>query len=53
MTTVTWDKPMLEKFKKVYAKAVRSEAQEFSFQGQTYLVAYAKYMIEYLEVRLR
>lgn len=36
------------KFKEEYNKAVEREATSFSFEGNEFLVSYAKYLIEYL-----
>ncbi len=35
--------------KKAYQKALEEKKESFSFEGNEYLVTYAKYMIEYLE----
>ena len=39
----------LPKLKQAYAEAVRSNADKFNFKGDEILVAYAKYLIEYME----
>ena len=50
---VTFNRPKLEAFKQSYRVAVRKGADTvFEFEGNRYLVAYAKYMIQYLEERL-
>ena len=49
MTSVT--DATLPKFKKLYNEAVRTEKTSFMFEGQEVLVAYAKYLIEYTELR--
>lgn len=36
-----------KKFKKAYDKALESSVETFIFEGEEYLVAYAKYLIEY------
>jgi hypothetical protein len=37
------------KFKKMYNQALKAEKTSFVFEGQEVLVAYAKYLIEYLD----
>lgn len=41
----------LAKLRKAYGAAVASGAEQFEFEGHPLLVAYAKYLIEYLEGR--
>jgi len=50
--TVSWTRPKMERFKIVYAKAVSDKVTSFEFEGETYLAAYAKYVLEYLEGKL-
>lgn len=38
----------LELLKKAYQQAVDQKQQEFIFDGNEYVVGYAKYLIEYL-----
>ena len=45
---VAWTRPMLARFKRDYASAVKRNVDVFTFDGNEYLVAYAKYLIEYL-----
>lgn len=50
---IEWTKPMLERFRKEYSKA-KSEKQPtdtFVFDGNTFVISYAKYLIEYLDMR--
>lgn len=46
---VQWDKAKLIKFKKIYLRNLK--ADDFTFEGNKYVPAYAKYLIEYLEGR--
>jgi hypothetical protein len=41
----------LPKLKRLYNKAVRDKKAEFQFKGNTVLTEYAKYVIEYLEMK--
>ena len=47
---VTWDRTKLKRFKAAYA-ACRED--RFMFDGHEFVKAYAKYLIEYLEMSLR
>jgi hypothetical protein len=47
--SINWDRPMLERFKKAHADAVAKKVTKFTFDGNEFLVAYAKYLIQYLE----
>ena len=49
---ITWDRSLLEKFKKKYYYTVNGGAESFKFQGHEFLVAYAKYLIQYLDTVL-
>jgi hypothetical protein len=50
--TITWDRPMLERFRKAYAKAAASKDDVFTFDGHDFVLGYAKSLIEYLDGRL-
>jgi len=39
------------KLKRAYQSAMRQGKMQFTFEGQEVLVAYAKYLIEYLAMR--
>lgn len=43
----------LRKFKTAYNKAVQSNQETFKWQGDEYVVGYAKYLIEYLEQQFK
>ncbi|NQY92278.1 MAG: hypothetical protein HRT46_11580 [Deltaproteobacteria bacterium] len=50
--TISWDRPMLERFKVAHAKAPGDADSEFTFEGNTFVKGYAKYLIEFLEPEL-
>lgn len=39
--------------KTAYETAIKEQADTFIFEGKEYLVTYAKYLIEYLETKLK
>jgi len=47
LKTVEFTPQLLEQFKLAHAAAVAASQNEFMFQGNEYLVAYARYLIEY------
>ena len=49
---IAWDRPMLERLKKALDVAVVTGKDTFMFEGNEFVVAYAKYLIEYLETKL-
>lgn len=49
---VTFDAETLLRFKKFYKEAIRKKEEIFIFDGQEYLVSYAKYLIQYLESKI-
>lgn len=48
-----FDRPMLERFKVVITKANEAKAETIVFDGHEFVVAYALYLIEYLETKLK
>ena len=48
-TIISWNRPMLDRFKEAHAAASKRNAETFVFDGQGFLIGYAKYLIEYLE----
>lgn len=46
---VLWDRPKLARFRRAYRAAVAAAAPTFRFDGNEFVVGYAKYLIEYLE----
>lgn len=53
-TPITVGRKELAQLKKLYAKATAPDtaADQFEWVGQQMLTSYAKYMIEYLELKL-
>jgi hypothetical protein len=51
--TILWSSEILTLFKKVYTKAVNEKAESFFFMGHEFVTGYAKYLIQYLEQRLK
>ena len=49
---ICWTKPMLERFKVAHKTAVNIKADTFVFDGNEFVVGYAKYLIEYLDAQL-
>ena len=47
--TVNWTPEKLSEFKDEYAKHQRDHMGTFSFDGHTFVVGYAKYLIEHME----
>lgn len=48
-----WTKESLAALKREYNKAVKASETQFTFNGQPVLVAFAKYLIEYLETQFK
>lgn len=53
MTNINFDKPMRDRLRKAYEAAVKANADTFVFEGNVYVVGYAKYLLEYLDERLK
>jgi hypothetical protein len=51
--TVSWTKVKFRKFKRAYQKAVRDNESLFLFDGNEFVVGYAKYLIQYVEERIK
>jgi hypothetical protein len=50
---VEFNAESFKKFKQVYAGALLNNDTKFVFEGNEYLVSYAKYLIEYLEPKFK
>lgn len=46
---INWTRQMLNRFECAYKEAVRTGKPQFVFDNNTFVVAYAKYLIEYLK----
>lgn len=51
MPYIALTRDRLRAFKTTYKKAVDLKLESFVFDGNEYLVSYAKYLIQYLEER--
>ena len=50
---IDWDRKKLDRFKKAYKKAkLHPLTDVFTFEGHEFVLAYAKYLIEFLESKL-
>jgi len=47
-----FDRAKAERLRKAYKAAVAAGKEEFMFEGNLFLTAYAKYVLEYLDMRL-
>jgi hypothetical protein len=50
--TINFTKESFERFKRDYAYAKAEGFEAFTFEGHEILVAYAKYMIQYIETQI-
>jgi hypothetical protein len=50
---ITWNKAMRERLRKAFNTANHSGAAQFEFDGYQYLTNYAKYLLEYLDMKLK
>lgn len=48
---IRFDADKALRFKADYERAVESRADQFEFEGSTFLTSYAKYVLEYLRQR--
>ena len=53
MTNIKFDKPMRDRLRRAYDAAVEAKADTFVFEGNVYVTGYAKYLLEYLDGRLK
>ena len=52
MQTITFSQEKLQHLKDAYAVAVTEGKDQFTFEGHELLTSYAKYLIEYLTLKL-
>jgi len=50
---IVWTREKLARLIKTHAEAVRTGQAEFDFEGNHFVTAYAKYLIEYLTGRFK
>lgn len=53
MNSISFDRQTLDQLKEAYDRAVKAGHETFVFKGNVMLVSYAKYLIEYLETKLK
>jgi len=51
--TITINPTTYKKLKKAYSKAVAEKKTQFTYEGNELLVAYAKYLLQYMESVLK
>lgn len=52
-SNITISRPNYRRLKMSYDKAVKEGKTDFTFDGDTLLVQYAKYVLEYMEMELK
>lgn len=52
MPRINFTEASAKDFKKAYLKAVKDEAESFVWDGKTFVVGYAKYLLEHLETNV-
>jgi hypothetical protein len=50
---IKFDRPKLVRFKRAYKAAIIKEEETFVFEEHEFLVDYARYLIEWMEIQLR
>jgi hypothetical protein len=50
---IKWTRPMLARFKVAYQHAAGAGKTQFEFDGNLFVVGYAKYLIEFLETQFK
>jgi hypothetical protein len=53
MKTINFNRPKLQRLKDAYDRAKATGRDQFNFEGNRILTAYAKYLIEYLEIQFK
>lgn len=49
---IHWTKPMREQLRKAYNKAEKAKQDSFIFDDNEYVTRFAKYLLEYLDLKL-
>jgi hypothetical protein len=49
-TMINWTPAKLERFREVYSKAAATPDVPFTFEGHQFIVGYAKFLIQYLDM---
>lgn len=50
--TINWTRPKLNRFKKAIESASEQDDHVFAFEGDTFVLAYAKYLAMHLDSKL-
>jgi hypothetical protein len=53
MKTINWTRPQLARLKAAYANAQKHGAESFYLDNDEFVTAYAKYLIEYLDLQYK
>lgn len=53
VATIEFNEARRERLRKAYQDAVESEQKIFVFDGNEYLTAYAKYLLQYLDMTIK
>ena len=53
MKEISWTVDMLKRFKKAYEEASKEEKMSFMFDYNEFDLGYAKYLIEFLEIKFK
>ena len=51
--TINFNRPKAERLRAALAAAQRQGQEQFTFDGNDFLTAYAKYVMEYLDMQFR
>jgi len=51
-TYIEWTREKMLRFEAAYREALNARAHTFVFEGHTFLVTYARYLLEYLKTML-
>lgn len=50
--TLDFDIPTRERLREAYTQAVKRNADSFTFEGNVFVTDYAKYLLEFLDIKL-
>jgi len=48
---LSWDSSEVEEFREKYKSAKEKEKKTFFYQGNEYVLNYAKYLLEYIDIK--
>ena len=52
MAGIVWTESKIQRFEIVYNRAVKEGLDQFKFEGNVFVVGYAKYLLEWLKTRI-